>query len=276
MSDLVSFTYASEDNYHLHRLVTSAAYHGIKMQVLGVGDPWRSLLQKLETVGRSLQELPEDQIVLFVDGYDTIFLQPASVIQDRFLGFGRPTVFSAERCFYAPGNEGLARRYPSSPTPYRYLNSGCYIGYAGPLATLLERVLERRAGYSDQSLLSRYFVDHQGEIALDRGAELFVATSGRPYDDDFVVEDETLLNTETGTRPCVLHTPGKYFGVLEFYSRQLPFYRDVRWSRMSPRILAQIVSGYLNLKAYRALKRRGWVRHEQDYSRLLAPGGRRS
>lgn len=257
MSEVLYLTYASEDNYHLHRMLTSADHQGIRVQTLGLDQPWRDLLQKLEAVRRVLADLPGDRIVLFLDAYDTIYLQPSPVIEATFRAFDRPVVFSAERCFFAPGHEAVLERYPASPTPYRYLNSGCYIGYAAPLRTILERVLDRPTTDHDQSLLSRHFVDHPDEIALDYRTELFVATSGRPYDADLVVGEEGLVNTITGTRPCVLHTPGKYFGVLEYYSRKLPFYRGVRWSRMSPRIFGQIASGYLNLKAYRLMTRGG-------------------
>jgi hypothetical protein len=36
-------------------------------------------------------------------------------------------------------------RYPESPTPYRYLNSGTWIGYAGDAALMLTEV-RRLAG----------------------------------------------------------------------------------------------------------------------------------
>ena len=272
MSDLVAVTYASEDNYHLHRLQTSAAYHGIDLRVLGLGDPWNSLLQKLDGVLGFLQEFAGDQVVMFVDGYDTVFLKPSDVILDRFHAFDSPVVFSAERCFYCPGQESIREDYPPSPTPYRYLNSGSYVGNAGHLVALVAKILQRREGYSDQALFSRHFVEHPGEITLDYQTELFVGTSGRPYEEDFVITDGALVNKETGSRPCVLHTPGKYFGVLEFYSRQLPFYADVKWSHMRPRIFRQIVGSYLGLRLYRALKGSGLVLGEQGCARANFAG----
>ncbi|NJD18746.1 MAG: hypothetical protein FIA95_05620 [Gemmatimonadetes bacterium] len=257
MSDLLHLTYASEDNYHLHRLLASAEHQGIPVQVLGLGRPWAGFLQKLEAVRRALEGVAGDRIVVFTDAFDAVYLRPASALEERFLATGRPVVFGAAACFHAPGNEEIVARYPPSPTRYRYLNSGCYAGHAGALARILERVLDHPATDDDQALLSRYFVEHPDEIALDYSSELFVATSGRPYDGDLVVEGGGLLDTHTGSRPCVLHTPGKYFGVLEDYSSRLPFYRGVRWSRMSPRILAQVASGYLVFKVNRALKRLG-------------------
>lgn len=48
MSDLIHLTYASEDNYHLHRLLTSAGYLVIRVQVLGLDRPRKGLLHKLQ------------------------------------------------------------------------------------------------------------------------------------------------------------------------------------------------------------------------------------
>lgn len=269
MDPILHLTYASRDNYHLHRLLTSASYWGIRMQVLGMNEPWQGFLQKPEALCRLIAGLPDDRLVLFLDGYDTVYLQPSPVIERKFRRFKRPVVFSADLCFHAPGNESIAASYPSSPSPYRYLNSGSFIGYAAPIAQILTRILESPATDDDQSLLSRYFVEHQEEIALDYLTELFVNTGDRPYDEDFQIAPGGLQNRLTGTWPCILHTPGKYYGVLEFYSARLPFYRDIRWSRLRPREIGQILSGCFNLKVYRAFKRWGWVKNEQDFSRLL-------
>lgn len=269
MDNILHLTYASEDNYHLHRLLTSASYWGIQVQVLGMNEPWKGFLQKPEAVCRLLEDVPGDRVILFLDAYDTIYLQPSPVIERKFREFERPVVFSADLCFHAPGNESIAGTYPPSPSLYRYLNSGCFIGYAAPLAHILTRILESPETDDDQSLLSRYFVEHPDEIALDYPTELFVNTGNRPYDEDFLIGPGGLKNTLTGTWPCILHTPGKYYGVLEFYSSQLPFYGNVRWSRLGPRAIGQIVSGCFNLKAYRALKRWGWVKNEQDFSHFL-------
>ena len=269
MTDLVAITYANDNHYHLHRLLTSAAHWGIPLQVLGLGEPWRGFLHRLAVLRKFIEDLADEQLVLCSDGYDAIYLQPAAVISERFQGFSSPVVFSAEMSFHAPGNEAIADRYPESPTIYRYLNAGAFIGRCGPLKKILARVLADSRTDEDQSLLSRYFLDHPGEISLDYRAELFVTTSNRQYDDDLESRDGRLFNRQTGTWPCLLHTPGGYYGVLEYYSRQLPFYRAVEWSRLDARTAGQIAAGYLNLRAYRLCKRWGLVSQQDDFSCLL-------
>jgi hypothetical protein len=274
MNELLHITYANRDNYHLHRLQTSAAYWNIPLQVLGQGEKWRCLLQKIQALHECLKDLPEGHIILFVDAYDAVYLQSDDVIKEKFLLFGRPVVFSAEMCFAAPGNESIAASYPQSPTIYRYLNSGMFIGYAAALVKIIDRILGHPATDNDQSLFSRYFVEHPDEITLDYRSELFINTSNRQYDDDLDVREGRLYNRQTGTWPCILHTPGKYYGVLEYYSRRLPFYRNVKRSRMGPRHFGQIAAGYAHIRTYRLLKRLGWVRDENAYSNFLSRLGR--
>jgi hypothetical protein len=276
MNDLIHITYASRECYHLHRLLTSAAHWGISVQVLGMNEPWEGFLQKLAAVRRFLAGLPGDRMVLFTDAYDTIYLQPGPVMERQFHTFDRPVVFSAEMSFHAPGNETIAARYPPSPTIYRYLNSGGFIGFAAPLAKVLARILADPQTDDDQSLLSRYFLDHPDEIALDYRSELFVNTSNRQYDEDLECREGRLYNRQTGTWPCILHTPGKYYGVLEFYSLKLPFYRDIEWSRLSLRTAGHLAACYFNLKAYRHFKRWGWVKNQDDFSLFLTKARRRT
>ena len=276
MNDLVAITYATHDNYHLHRLLQSAAHWEMEVRVLGMGETWRGFLQKLEALRRFLAGLPGDRICLFTDGYDTVYLQPGTVIEAQFKKIDRPVVFSAEMSFHAPGNETIVDRYPPSPTIYRYLNSGGFIGYAAPLNQILARILADPQTEDDQSLLSRYFLDHPDEIALDYRAELFVNTSNRQYDEDLECREGRLYNRQTGTWPCILHTPGGYYGVLEFYSRKLPFSRAIQWSRLDLRTVGRIAAGWFNLKAYRQLKRWGLVKDQDDFSLLLTKARRRS
>jgi hypothetical protein len=275
MEALAAITYADRENYHLRRLLASAAHWGIGVTVLGLGKPWQGFLQKLRALRAFLSRLPQERLCLCTDGYDVIYLQPAAVIVERYRRFDAPVVFAAERCFHAPGDEALQERYPASPTPYRYLNAGAFIGPAGVLVPLLDQVLAAPRSEVDQALFSRHYLDHPGSIVLDHRAELFVTTSNRQYDEDLAVCDHRLYHRLTGTWPCLLHTPGGYYGVLEYYSRQLPFSRALSWSGLDFQAGRQILGGLLNLHAYRRLKRRGWVKDQDDFSGLLARTFRR-
>ena len=76
-----------------------------------------------------------DEIIMFVDGYDTMFLASESEIIDKYLRFNAPIVFSAEiNCW--PYQE-LSFLYPKTNTYFKFLNSGGFIGRSGIIRDIL-------------------------------------------------------------------------------------------------------------------------------------------
>lgn len=68
-------------------------------------------------------------------------------------------------------------KYPKAPTPYRYLNSGTWIGKAAPSAAMLHAVQVEAgkdfANANDQELVANMFIEGRFGIALDYHAQLF-------------------------------------------------------------------------------------------------------
>ncbi len=58
----------------------SAARHKIRLTILGWGIPWRGLFQKLEAAMELAENLPSDDVVLFVDAFDVLFTNTSSQV----------------------------------------------------------------------------------------------------------------------------------------------------------------------------------------------------
>jgi hypothetical protein len=57
---------------------------GVEVTVLGMGTKWNGFMDKIEGVLKYLQTLPDDEIVVFVDGFDSYILKPLDGLEDTF------------------------------------------------------------------------------------------------------------------------------------------------------------------------------------------------
>jgi hypothetical protein len=123
-------------------------------------------------------------------------------------------------------------RYPPSPTVYRFLNSGGYIGLAGELVSMLQQALKLTAPFwttaDDQSVYASWFLHNFYDLStttassrkragpvikLDYCQDIFATLSGTPQTAQFStleVKPHVGINHKlTGTNPIVAHMPGR-------------------------------------------------------------------
>ncbi|MDG4792767.1 glycosyltransferase domain-containing protein [Micromonospora sp. WMMD1082] len=155
--------------------------------------PFR-LADKRETLVEYLAQLPDrDELILFTDGYDALFIKGENHLVEAYGRFPQPVIFSAEMNCWPLGVAGLALHDTPPAGRYPYLNSGGYIGPAGVLHELLDRYPEapsdrfetlrrlRAHGYdtdrlfqwSDQYRWVLVQLLETGTIGLDHDGQLF-------------------------------------------------------------------------------------------------------
>lgn len=224
-------TVATHPNAHLERLQRSAAAHGVPLEVIGEGVPYRSHRTKIELMIEYLSGLPPDEEVLFLDAYDTVFLCGPDEIVRKYHESGVDFLCSAEQNLkISDGFWNRLRiwwRFPAYPKPYRFVNSGTYVGKAGALlAVWSEQDFDRmdRVG-CDQATLNWYYAHHPDAFTLDARQRIFAVTGGRSGLEalDYAVEDGRLRSRVTGEWPCILHCPGKNYAGLEALIDRLPW-----------------------------------------------------
>ena len=136
------YYWADGESPKLSELLRSAASNGISPKPIGDGHMktnWPQSLFKQRSLYEAVKGLPEQDLVCATDGFDVFFQRDADYIHEQFLSFGCDVVFSAER-----GYSHQYRRYQAffensaTSSPYKYLNAGSVIGYAGALKRLYE------------------------------------------------------------------------------------------------------------------------------------------
>ena len=231
--DVVALTYASHGGRddRFCRSLESAIRNGVDLRVLGWGVPWEGLSQKLGAALAAVKALDGECVVMFVDAYDVLFADSLDSVRTKFDAIPKPLVFSGEcGCWpHVQRDKGVTcrDRYPTSPTPYRYLNSGSWIGRADVASKFLQRLVDDANAVTskafhklnDQELAAELYFSgvFKDSLTLDHYASLFLpmhAVRDRtavPDCDPWPVLRETdgvWRNSLTNPRPSVFHFNG--------------------------------------------------------------------
>lgn len=195
-------------------LRTSAERQSITLNNLGSGVVWEGGDmtspgggQKVNLVKGFLQGIGDEDIVMFVDGYDVIINDNMTTILERYNDMGADIVFAAEKTCWP--DKSIAEQFPKPHTEYRYLNSGLYIGTAGALKRVFAGDIAN--GADDQLYMQKAFLN-QGEIGvkaiLDVENYLFQCLATTNDAEVVIKANKQLLNTATRCCPCIVHGNG--------------------------------------------------------------------
>ncbi len=156
---LYMLTYSTRNFYpHFCYSLASAAVQGLDLNVLG----WDDAIQEHEAVNKNKIKamnnfitqggISDDDIIFFIDGWDSLYMGGASELLEKYLSFNtRKVVFGAELglfpdmwkdSFPEPPSSPL---YPNSENPgqrHKHLNSGVYVGFKSTLATVYQKYFE--------------------------------------------------------------------------------------------------------------------------------------
>lgn len=208
-------TIATKINKHLKRLIKSADHFGIPLQVLGKDMSYRDHNDKTIILLNYLKEVKDSEAILYLDGYDCIFLRDLNYIEEQFESFHHPFVISTEQNFNCDSSFPLKffyyLKYPKGKSPYRFLNAGSWIAKADYATMVLEKVLAEKG--NDQDLLNKFFALNHGSLALDYDHRIFTCSAGRTglESEDYVLENGLVKNRVTKSFPAVFHAAGENF-----------------------------------------------------------------
>ena len=201
-------TVASYTNVNLNKLILSCNKHHIDLEIIGLGLPYYGNGTKLFHLNEYLNSLNDDDIVMFVDAFDVLVIADKEVILKKFIDMNVPFVMSAEKgCF--PFAD-LANKYPKTSSPFKFINSGCYIGYVHNLKTWLRELSPLNLETSDQGQITIHYLKNKYVFAIDYYCELFLSLY-QVRKREIAIKKNGVLSLKTGSKPCVVHANGKSF-----------------------------------------------------------------
>ena len=180
-------TTITDINENYIKLVNSAKQHNIDVlplisyKSIGHGHG-KGFFMKFLLTYEYIKYLPDDHIVMFVDGYDVLIINNQENIINKYydLTKGKKALFSTEKSCWP--NEALSSLYPETSSIYKYLNSGTYISTVKILKKLYIILMKKiyRFHYffdfrvDDQECFTEIFLfENQDLIMLDYYADIF-------------------------------------------------------------------------------------------------------
>lgn len=136
----------------------SCAAVDLELVVLNPTQPVFEFADKRKILAEQLLRVASrDEVVVFTDAYDTLFVRGPQHIEAGYASFAQPVVFSGELNSWPLGAVGVAlyRRPPAGRYPY--INTGGIIGPAGDISDLCAEYSEPP---SDQFELLRHLRSH--------------------------------------------------------------------------------------------------------------------
>jgi len=222
-------TVATKSSGYLETLEASCKRNKIKLDKLGWNMEWRGWRWRTEQLLEYLNKYDEDEIVCMFDGYDVIILGGEEEIRRKFLDMNCDILLSTEvkshylyRFISWYQNSGKCKK--------RYLNGGCYMGYAKALRRLLnESIKYYNWGYTDDQeiltiicksnyegisgLVIKYdyasiYYNHVCRTQYLMGIIMNYIFNNDKLCEKFEIKNGRILVGKD--RPCIIHFPGNY------------------------------------------------------------------
>lgn len=176
------FTYATHTEGMFLSLVRQA-----RPVVLGFGAEWKGFYDKVTALQEAIRDLHDDEVVCFVDGFDTCFRAPVSELETRWRAMGAPDLlFSRHR---PPFQIPLLSAYVTQRVFLGDINSGAYMGRARAVRWLLAEVqVVRDACRGDDQRAFNVVVRNLDAGVVDNDSTVFhTASCWEKADSDAVV-----------------------------------------------------------------------------------------
>lgn len=207
-------------------LQESCKRYNFDLITLGFNMKWGGFTMKFDLMKNYLNQLNEDEIVMFVDAYDVFMNDFSRKVISRFESFNKKILFSSEFTNPNYSNLFLLENIAFDKCKSTIINSGCYMGYVSYLKKLFNLLCERNdcSNYKldDQKLLnklcnieSEFFdnyiaIDYDGLIFYTMkcdNLQSYILPNNYKCNSSLIEENGKLINTRTNLQPIVIHGP---------------------------------------------------------------------
>lgn len=160
-------TYATHPQGFFNELVNNK--YGAEVIVLGMNTKWNGFFDKIRGVKEFCDQLTDRDIVIFVDGFDTIINRNPNDVYDRFKEFNCDILLSKDLVYDSYPMRYITKKVFGTCND-TLVNSGLYMGYAKPTRDMLEQILventtdDQRALNSVCNSLVNYKIDTEKVI----------------------------------------------------------------------------------------------------------------
>jgi hypothetical protein len=209
------FTFYTDESRLIH-LKHTQQNHGVNITYL-YNSTWNGYTDKILFMLNTIQRVPDEDVVCFIDAYDVLINSNAYEILDKFISYNCRLLIGAElNCFptdYTARMDDVANIL-CLPTRNKYINSGGYIGYKKNIQTMLTWKSKQEIEYicsngGDQTYFIEYYLHNymKESILLDSASKIFQNMHLISWKEvDF--RGGRVYNNVLKTYPCFVHFNG--------------------------------------------------------------------
>jgi hypothetical protein len=221
MASVIAFGTNKQAYYDL--FIESCKRYNINPVILGWDEKWVGFGKKTMMIREYIRSLPEDEIIISVDPFDVIFLSGLEEIENKFNNLpasflcGALNLGKFNGAIYNYEFNKTGKKLKNTPTNYRFLNTGTWISRAGYAGSLFDELVDKyhmTETSMDQRILTGIYIHNSFKIDIDWECQIFHNLlfkdfiTRRPDLRDIKFYDSRIINTSSGSRPCVLHASG--------------------------------------------------------------------
>jgi hypothetical protein len=199
-------TVATHGERYFPLYIESAKRNNIKPIFLGKGETYNNHTFKDIKLRKYLETVNDNEIILFTDAFDCIFLAPLSEIKNKFLSFNCKLVISIDNV----GPVKIFNKMAFGGTCQNdFLNTGMIIGYAGYIKSFLDKCYKIRdkKEHSNQKIWTICCQKFNKSMCTDSNIRLFLNWFG--WDANKIeIKDGRIRVLNTNTYPCIIQGLG--------------------------------------------------------------------
>jgi hypothetical protein len=195
-------------------MLDTAKKYNVNVELIGIGQKYLNLKHKLYVLKDYLKTQNPKTLIICLDAYDTLINNNLTEAINKFKEKNTKIIISSEKIFtYQWGM--FKDKFDDVESPYKYVNSGTYIGCVEDLELMLDEILELGTTYEtdvDQGIVGIWVynnLDKPEIIQLDTNCDLIWVTSkdheSLKYNQ---LNGSKLVNPTTNTSPFIIHSPG--------------------------------------------------------------------
>ena len=159
--------------------------------------------QKINLIREELSNYEDNDIIMFLDGYDTFIHASKEEILKRYFSFRAEVVFSAEKTCWP--NKNISDMFPDTEG-YKYLNSGTFIGTVASQNRIFSQEIQ---DHEDDQLYCQYqYLSTEFDITLDYESYIFFCLSGLEDFCEYKESSSFVINKDTNCTSCIVHGNG--------------------------------------------------------------------
>ena len=171
MSKIYFVTYATHEQGMFKQLINNE--HGVKIEVLGMGLPWNGYFDKIKGFEKFISDKQPDDIVVFLDGFDTIVNTGVDDLLKHFRSYGAKILISLDHGV----DEGSWLEDWSDQRVFgsckgQAANAGLYMGEVSELKKMW-RNMKRQGTEDDQRAMNSACSNSSLDISIDSDRLIF-------------------------------------------------------------------------------------------------------